>query len=372
MKRLRVYTAILCINSLSACALTQELKSQVTKSTETTRPTETEQVLPAPSILPQGTAKELFLKGINALEHGEEQNARLLLQQVLVLEPNHKYAAGLLIQINADPVSMLGKDNFTYKVQPGDTLSKIAERFLGDRYKFYILGRYNDMMSANLNAGRSIKIPGKKPLPSEQEPLSSPEASSEELAEAAWLYKNNRFAEAINILEEFRSKEGADARLDDLLLTIYENYANKLSHSGQLEEATTLLSRALKTYPTSERLKKQFDQVEMSHSAEQTYKEGNRLLNDEEPAKAYAKYTLTLKLNPEHRGAKAALQKIKSQVVETYYAQSIRARRRQEFTDALLSLDKLLEIDPNHKLARENRREIKALLEREQSSRRRQ
>ena len=83
--------------------------------------------------------------------------------------------------------------------------------------------------------------------------------------------------------------------------------------------------------------------------------------------KAYASYVQTLKLNREHAGAKAALSKIKPQVIEAYYADSVRARRRQKLTEALGSLDKLLEIDPNHKLAKESRLEIKAILDREQS-----
>src|SRR5579871_3609143 len=94
-------------------------------------------------VVPQGSAKELFKSGVDALQHGDGQKAKPLLKQVLVLEPNHKHAAILLPQIDADPVEMLGKENFPYKVQPGDTLSLIAKRFLGDPFKFYILARYN-------------------------------------------------------------------------------------------------------------------------------------------------------------------------------------------------------------------------------------
>jgi len=46
------------------------------------------------------------------------------------------------------------------------------------------------------------------------------------------------------------------------------------------------------------------------------------------------------------------------------------ARRRQHFSEALHSLDKLLEIDPGHELAKSNRAEIKAIIDREQSEKR--
>jgi tetratricopeptide (TPR) repeat protein len=142
-----------------------------------------------------------------------------------------------------------------------------------------------------------------------------------------------------------------------------------LIDTGQFEEAKKLLHRALNVYPANERLNKQFDQAVMYGNAEQTYQEGNRLVINGELEKAYASYVQTLKLNREHAGAKAALSKIKPQVIEAYYADSVRARRRQKFTEALGSLDKLLEIDPNHKLAKESRLEIKAILDREQSGR---
>ncbi|MDE2366839.1 MAG: hypothetical protein KGM95_07895, partial [Betaproteobacteria bacterium] len=105
--------------------------------------------------------------------------------------------------------------------------------------------------------------------------------------------------------------------------------------------------------------------------AEQAYQEGNQWLNDGEPEKAYTAYAKALKLAPEHAGAKAALLKIKAQTVDAYYADAARARRRQNYTEALDYLDKLLEIDPNHEKAKANRLEIKAILDRERAEQQR-
>jgi tetratricopeptide (TPR) repeat protein len=366
MQKLRFFPVGLLLATLIGCALPSALTP--TRETQALEPS------PAPVLeVPQGTAKELFREGIDMLQYGNIQRAKTLLQQVLVLEPNHKYARGLLLQIDADPVEMLGKENFVYKVQPGDSLSLIAKRFLGDPFKFYILGRYNDLdIFGNLEAGRSIKIPGKKPAINKamenEQPTPIP-TSAGRLSEAKILYKDGRFSDAIDLLEKLRFQEGPDAELDDLLLAVYAAHAKKLIDTGQFEEAKKLLHRALNIYPANERLNKQFDQAVMYGNAEQTYQEGNQLITNGELEKAYASYVQTLKLNREHAGAKAALSKIKPQVIEAYYADSVRARRRQKFTEALGSLDKLLEIDPNHKLAKENRLEIKAILDREQSGR---
>ena len=194
-----------------------------------------------------------------------------------------------------------------------------------------------------------------------------PDTSNLRLSEAKALYRDSRFADALNVLERVRSEGGANAELDDLLVKAYAGYAKNLTDSGQFEEANKLLFKALSTYPANERLRKQNDQIDVYRNAEQTYKEGNQWLNNGQPIKAYAAFVKTLKLMPEHAGAKTGLATIKSHVVEAYYADSVRARRRQNFTEAINSLDKLLEIDPNHELAKSNRIEIRAILDREQS-----
>ncbi|SFN88015.1 hypothetical protein SAMN05216386_2060 [Nitrosospira briensis] len=367
MRPLSAYHAVLLCAGLSGCALAPVLQPAPP-------PVEPESAPVPVVIVPQGTAKELFRQGVDALQHGEGQKARPLLEQVLVLEPNHKYASSLLSQIDADPVEMLGKEYFSYEVQQGETLSLIARRFLGDPFKFYILARYNDIiMSDDLEAGRSIKVPGKKPppdrMPSPVEQPAAPETSNLRLSEAKALYAKGRFADSARILEQLRMEGEASGEVDDLLATVYAGHAKKMTDSGQFAAAKKLLSKASSTYPADERLKRQLEQTEASGDAEQAYREGNQWVNDGDLAKAYTAYARTLKLEPEHARAKAALKKIKPQVVETYYADSVRARRRQNFSEALDSLDKLLEIEPNHELAKANRAEIRAILDREEQSR---
>lgn len=362
-ERLIICYGILLIAGLSSCAgvLTSEPASAEPEHT------------PVPIIveIPQGTVRELFRDGVDALQHDDGVKAKSLFQQVLVLEPNHKLAPGLLSQIDANPVEMLGKENFLYKVQPGDTLSIISRRFLGDPLKFYILARYNGIViSNNLEAGRFIKIPGKTPPPTKVVPEEKPtpqDTSNLRLSEAKTLSRDGKYADAINVLERARSEGGATAELDDLLVKAYAEYAKILTDSGQLEDASKLLSKGLSAYPTSERMRKQNDQIDVYYNAEQAYKEGNQWLNTGQPVKAYTAFVKILKLVPEHTGAKAALATIKPQVVEAYYADSVRARRRQNFTEAINSLDRLLEIDPNHELAKSSRIEIKAILDRERS-----
>ena len=69
-------------------------------------------------------------------------------------------------QIKADPQKELGATFFRYTVQRDDSLSKIAQQYLGDRFRFHILAKYNDIANpSKLAAGQVIKIPGRAPPP---------------------------------------------------------------------------------------------------------------------------------------------------------------------------------------------------------------
>ncbi len=112
----------------------------------------------------QQQAYKIALTAVEALESGNEDQAKAELDSALAVDPNSKLALSLSKQISADPIEALGRDSFSYTVRSSDTLSRIAGRFLGDIFSFYILARYNDIKVPRLvAAGQVLKIPGKAP-----------------------------------------------------------------------------------------------------------------------------------------------------------------------------------------------------------------
>ena len=114
----------------------------------------------------QQQAQKAALVAVDALESGHEEAARTELKRALGLDPQNKLALNLARQVINDPVEMLGRDSFAYTVRSSDTLSRIAGRFLGDLYAFYILARYNGIaVPKQVSTGQVLRIPGKAPAP---------------------------------------------------------------------------------------------------------------------------------------------------------------------------------------------------------------
>ena len=125
-------------------------------------------VAPAGPVTPaaQQQAQKLALATADLLESGNEEQARTELKRALGLDPQNKLAQNLTRQMAADPITALGRESFAYTMRPSDTLSRIAGRFLGDVYAFYILARYNDIkVPKQVSSGQVIRIPGKAPPP---------------------------------------------------------------------------------------------------------------------------------------------------------------------------------------------------------------
>ncbi len=132
---------------------------------------QTPQVAPPPAVVvppkpqyvatPGLTAKDRLKRSITLLGNGEEGQARAELEAYLVDSPSSETARSLVEQIDRDPRDLLGYQSFSYTLKSGETLSVIADRYLGDRYKFWVLAKYNNIaVPAGVSVGQSILIPG--------------------------------------------------------------------------------------------------------------------------------------------------------------------------------------------------------------------
>jgi tetratricopeptide (TPR) repeat protein len=123
---------------------------------------------PAEPATPQSRAQaqRVALEAVDQLQNGDEAGARATLERAMSMDPANELAKRLMDQIRADAQRELGPTFFRYTVQADDSLSKLAQRFLGDRFRFYILAKYNDIANpSRLQTGQVLKIPGREPPP---------------------------------------------------------------------------------------------------------------------------------------------------------------------------------------------------------------
>lgn len=138
----RLVAAALCIGALGACSHISTVRGEIVDAAE------------------QRTPAERVRLALELLDGGEADEAKAELEAALQARPGDATAARLLEQINTDPRQLLGTRSRSYVVREGDTMSGLAERFLGDPLMFYALSRYNDIASPRtLAAGRTIYVP---------------------------------------------------------------------------------------------------------------------------------------------------------------------------------------------------------------------
>jgi len=113
-----------------------------------------------PEATPGLAPRERVRLAIELLGEGDEQRAELELRAALDEQPSNGAAQHLLEQITDDPRALLGENARPYVVRQGETMSALAERYLGDPLLFYALARYNDLEAPNqLSQGQRLMIP---------------------------------------------------------------------------------------------------------------------------------------------------------------------------------------------------------------------
>jgi tetratricopeptide (TPR) repeat protein len=129
------------------------------------------------ALTPQEIQRSISI-AVEYLEAGQEELAEAELKKVLQSDANQRLANSLMRQIKDDPFSILGRESFAYRVQPGESLSGIAKRFINnDPYSFYALARYNKIsVPKSLAGGQVIRVPGRGPALPAPAPANPPPA----------------------------------------------------------------------------------------------------------------------------------------------------------------------------------------------------
>lgn len=322
-RRTRIRTALAFALVLAACASPPKVEKPPEPQVQPEPP-------PPPPPPPPATkeekaqAEKLVVKdAVNALQNGDEAGARALLERALRLDPNNELARKLMEQINADAQKELGSVFFTYTVQRDDSISKLAQQYLGDRYRFYILAKYNNIANpSKLASGQTIRIPGNKPKTPPPVPATKAEVQKQQP-------------------EPPKQQE-----------------AQKLAKAPENAEIVEAAAKPAKPEAEPENTPRKI--------AERMVREGNAQRSAGNLEGAYEAFSDAARIDPANADAAKQRDALRRDLVARYDREATTAFQRQNLDLAIKKWDQVLRIDPANqkaKLERDRAADLKARLD---------
>ena len=209
------------------------------------------------------------------LQRGRYAEGERRLREYLARYPNDRAAQSLLRQLTVDPRDALGTASRMYVVQPGDSYSTLAARYLGDAGRFLVLARYNGSTNPSaLQVGDTVRLPTAAPrvsaadtlvvhAPAESsaDPVPAGDAYGNALrlqSESTALLKQGRKSDALARLDQALKldphlKPAGDQTLREQLLSSYHERAVLLYRDQKLDQAIALWDHVLDIDPGYER-----------------------------------------------------------------------------------------------------------------------
>ncbi|MEO0436831.1 MAG: hypothetical protein AAF098_07980 [Pseudomonadota bacterium] len=116
----------------------------------------TKRVKASPGLSP----RQRIRRALELLEVGDEPTARAELMAYQKAVPSSQVARDLLLQIDQSANEYFPSDFQEVFLKSGQSLSNVAQTYLGSAYKFYALAKYNDIRQPRrVVPGQIIKVP---------------------------------------------------------------------------------------------------------------------------------------------------------------------------------------------------------------------
>jgi tetratricopeptide (TPR) repeat protein len=315
---------------------------------------------PTPGLTP----RERFRTALKLLETGQSGQAKAELEAYIAESPSSKVAQGLLEQIDTPIEDYFPAESFAVTVAPGETLSTLAQTFLDDPLKFYVLARYNNIDNpSQVSVGQTLNIPQtpatlaareeRARLLAEGPKEAMPSAEAEEPEPEAPTPAEAVAPAPKGALQKARSLAAAG----DTEAAVAEIETNHLDAGASRADATFVAD----TYMTSA---SQLKGSDPALAAKRAKKAANLYLKAGDKAdKALDAAELAAALKPGDAATQKLLASAQEAAADRYYRAGLSAFRRQELDAAIGYWDKVLAIDPAHENAKLQRAQAVELKE---------
>jgi len=351
----------------------------------------------SPTDLP--TVEELLLQGIAAAQENRRGEARRCLQRVLALDPSNEEAWLWLARIATDsrsalayftkvldinPKNQRARDGFTAareqlmkqanilaaspavdheSVAPASPASRrtlpisriLLFALIGLALLVLLLvasGRATGLGQAAWDQWIATSTPTPTPTPT---PVPTPTPSKEQLMAPLWsrlhiAWGNQAWSDVIELLEQIREIDPANAEAEEKLFAAHYNFATQLVKRGQLEEAVAHFDEALLLRP-------EYPPAQEARELATTYLKGLESYHQGNWPDAIGSLERVYQKDPRY-------QKVKSLLYEAHWRQGVTLQDNGQLMEALDQYRRALEIWPGGTEAMTRRAAVAALLKR--------
>ncbi len=248
-----------------------------------------------------------------------------------------------------------GADFVVHTIEPGQSISKLAQIYYGDYRKFHVIARFNKMDDATqVRVGDKVKIPKVDGLPFHQ-PLQDRidntqlpvRANVEEKAVAPPppATASGPPKSALEVPQALQPEETDSASNENNEQVLaYRDTGIELYNEGKYEDAIFELNKSVEALP--------HDQQTRSYLAKAYFESGKTQLDQKEYDSAKEAFESALQFNPNCAECKSYIEKSKSGPLLTYRSKGIEYYNRNQFGDAISVFQQYLQVAPDDADAR--------------------
>jgi tetratricopeptide (TPR) repeat protein len=216
-----------------------------------------------------------------------------------------------------------------HKVQPEETLSKLAQRYYGDLTKFDVIAKFNDI-GTNVRVGQELKIPEVEGLPflveGKVEETRTATVPKEKPVAEAGVEK----PEAAKIISKPVSIEDQTANYRELGVELYKN--------KEYSDAIIELNKVLNVNPA--------DQTALNYMALAYFETGRRSFDNEAYSQAEKEFEASLKYNKNCPDCRDYINKIEKKNRANLSEEAIALYNQKKFKEAIVKFEAVVKNDP--------------------------
>ena len=277
-------------------------------------------------------AEKHYRRGLELQDQGKYGKARHEFLTALRLWPDFPEVVALLKPLQPKP----HRRYVIHRVEEGEFLTAIAQKYYNDQSKFEIIARYNDLEdAAKIYPGMKLKIP-------EFEGVSfSPGARAQIVISTSGNKAGEKNAAGVIVPAAEDSAITREQEMDYDPVAIYQEQGVSLLEEGQYLAALHEFQKVLNTDPSRKQVR---EYMAWAH-----YRQGEVLFNHAEYLGARTQFQKALSFDEDWTACKEYVQRSEDAYKEVHYLKGIQHFEEEKLREAIEEWQVVNDMDPNYK-----------------------